>query len=211
MILIRNLSKSFDGRKIFNNFDLEIEKGEFIILKGRSGCGKTTLLNMIGGVESIDKGEIKVNNLDVSSKKDLRLLYRNTFGFLFQNFALIDNYTVKENLMVINPKFRNTIQVDEVLEMVGLKGLENRKVYSLSGGEQQRVAIARLMIKKCEVILADEPTGSLDRITSDGIIKLLKNLNNMGKTIVMVTHDTNIEGIGTKLIELGDIESEKKI
>lgn len=203
MITIEKINKSFDNRNIFNDFTINIKEGEFIILKGRSGCGKTTLLNMIGGIESLDSGKILVDGLDISVKKNLKSLYREVLGFLFQNFALIDNYTVEQNLNIINTKFRNDIEIKNILDMVDLSGFEDRKVYSLSGGEQQRVAIARLMIKKCKVILADEPTGSLDQLTSNSIIDLLKKLNNMGKTIVMVTHDPKLESIGTRLLEIG--------
>lgn len=133
-----------------------------MVISGESGCGKSTLLNMIGGIETPDKGSIIVNGL-MWQKRKKQKYFKEVVGFLFQNFALLENKTVKENLEIIKKSGRTDISINEALEKVGLQKVINKKVYQLSGGEQQRVALARLMLKKCSIVLADEPTGSLDK------------------------------------------------
>lgn len=192
MIEIKEISKAFGNHVIFKGLDLNIEKGEFVVFCGPSGCGKTTLLNIIGGLEKIDEGRLIVDGMDISGKRPKKDYYLTKVGFLFQNFAILENKTVKENIELVQNKARTGITVAEALEKVGLKDKENEKVYKLSGGEQQRVAVARLLFKKCDIILADEPTGSLDRANGDNILKLLHMLNDMGKTVVLVTHDDKI-------------------
>jgi len=157
---------------------------------------------MIGAIEKIDGGKILVDSVDISKRKHLLDYYRNTVGFLFQNFALVDNKTVKQNLEMVTKKYRNNITIEEVLKKVGLEAKLDETIYKLSGGEQQRVALARLMLKKCSIILADEPTGSLDRENADIVISILKELKNMGKTIIMVTHDKTLHQVGDRLINL---------
>lgn len=148
MIEIRNLCKSFGEHVIFDNFNAVIKDGEFVVFAGKSGCGKTTLLNIIGALEEPDSGSVLVNGLDVNQRKNQKNYFRNTVGFLFQNFALIENKTVKKNLKLVQKKQRTEITFNEALKEVGLEGKEDEMVYTLSGGEQQRVALARLMIKK---------------------------------------------------------------
>ncbi|MBC1422912.1 ATP-binding cassette domain-containing protein [Listeria seeligeri] len=202
MIEINNLSKKFDERIIFDNFSYSIKQGEFIIFSGASGSGKTTLLNMVGGIEQIDAGEISIDGLNLSKSKDIITIYREKIGFLFQNFALVENKTVEENIHMIDKKYRNDVTVASVLDTVGLSGYEKRKVFTLSGGEQQRVAIARLFMKKCTIVLADEPTGSLDRNNADIVMGHIMELNKLGKTILMVTHDEKLKQQGGRVIEL---------
>ena len=192
MISIKNLRKSYDDKVLFDNFDLEIPDGSFVVITGESGSGKSTLLNMIGGIEEPDRGSILVDGFDVSGKGSKRAYFRDVVGFLFQNFALLENKTVKENLDMIQNAGRSGVEIREALEKVGLTDVMNKKVYKLSGGEQQRVALARLMIKKCSLILADEPTGSLDRRNSDVVMSVLHDLNLKGKTVIVVTHDEEI-------------------
>ena len=202
MIEINSVSKSFDDKKVFENFSEKIEKGEFIIFSGESGCGKTTLLNMIGGIEKIDKGTITVDGIDISQRKNKLSYFQNKVGFLFQNFALVEEKTVEQNLTIV--RGAQTADILKVLERVGLKGYENKKVYKLSGGEQQRVALARLMLKSCDLILADEPTGSLDKKNAMLFMDILKELNKENKTIILVTHDEEIKKMGTRTITLGE-------
>lgn len=202
MIEINSVSKSFDDKKVFENFSEKIEKGEFIIFSGESGCGKTTLLNMIGGIEKIDKGTITVDGIDISQRKNKLSYFQNKVGFLFQNFALVEEKTVEQNLRIV--RGAQTTDILKVLERVGLKGYENKKVYKLSGGEQQRVALARLMLKSCDLILADEPTGSLDKKNAMLVMDILKELNKENKTIILVTHDEEIKKMGTRTITLGE-------
>lgn len=203
MIEIQNLTKSFGDRQLFNKFNLKIEKGEFVVFSGVSGCGKTTLLNMIGAIEAFDEGTITVDNLDVSKKTTTNKYFSDVAGFLFQNFVLIEDKTVEQNLNLIKKVNQSGVSITEALAKVGLKDKKDSKVYTLSGGEQQRVALARLMIKKCSLILADEPTGSLDRKNADIVIDVLKKLNKEeNKTIIIVTHDAKIKAEGERVIDL---------
>ena len=160
MITIENLCKAYNDKILFKNFHLEIPDSRFLVISGESGCGKSTLLNMIGGIETPDKGSIIVNGFDVAKKGKKQKYFKEVVGFLFQNFALLENKTVKENLEIIKKSGRTDISINEALEKVGLQKVINKKVYQLSGGEQQRVALARLMLKKCSIVLADEPTAS---------------------------------------------------
>ena len=175
MITIENLCKAYNDKILFKNFHLEIPDSRFLVISGESGCGKSTLLNMIGGIETPDKGSIIVNGFDVAKKGKKQKYFKEVVGFLFQNFALLENKTVKENL-----------------EKVGLQKVINKKVYQLSGGEQQRVALARLMLKKCSIVLADEPTGSLDKKNSEIVMNILHELSEQGKTVIVVTHSEEI-------------------
>ncbi len=192
MISIKNLRKSYDDKVLFDNFNLDIPDAGFVVITGSSGSGKSTLLNMIGGIEDPDGGTVTVDGFDVTGRRDKRKYFRDVVGFLFQNFALLENRTVKENLEMIEKAGRSGTEINEALEKVGLKDALNKKVYKLSGGEQQRVALARLMIKKCSLILADEPTGSLDKRNSDMVMEVLRDLNRRGKTVIIVTHDGDI-------------------
>lgn len=202
MITIKNLSKSFGEKKLFENYSLQINDGEFVIFTGVSGCGKTTLLNMIGSLESADSGEIEVDGMDITQKKNQREYLKRKVGFLFQNFALVDNKTVEDNLKLVKNDCRSGVSIEEALEMVGLSDKAKQKVYSLSGGEQQRAALARLIVKKCDCVLADEPTGSLDRKNADTVFSILEKINESGKTVIMVTHDESFREKGKRVIEL---------
>ena len=192
MIKIEHLCKSFGENTVFEDLCIEIKDGEFVIFAGVSGCGKTTLLHMIGGIEKIDSGNIIVDGLDISKEKRLNGYFKEKIGFLFQNFALVEQKSIQKNLEMVQKSARSSISIQEALERVGLAGKENICVYKLSGGEQQRVALARLMVKKCDIILADEPTGSLDSKNADSVMQFLHQLNDEGKTIIMVTHDEGI-------------------
>lgn len=202
MIEIKNLSKSFGEKKLFDNYSLQIDDGEFVIFTGVSGCGKTTLLNMIGSLEKADSGEITVDSMDITKKKNQREYLKRKVGFLFQNFALVDNKTVEDNLRLVKNDCRSGVSIEEALEMVGLSDKAKQKVYSLSGGEQQRAALARLIVKKCDCVLADEPTGSLDRKNADAVFSILEKINESGKTVIMVTHDESFKQKGKRVIEL---------
>ena len=192
MINITNLSKTFDEKVLFKNFNMEIPNGSFMVISGESGCGKSTLLNMIGGIELPDSGSIIINGIEVSKKGKKQMYFKEVVGFLFQNFALLENKTVKENLNIIKKDGRTNMSIQDVLMKVGLQDAIDKKVYKLSGGEQQRVALARLMLKKCSIILADEPTGSLDSKNTDIVMNVLHELNKQGKTVIIVTHNEKI-------------------
>jgi putative ABC transport system ATP-binding protein len=202
MIEIQKLSKSFGSKTLFQDFNLSIEQGEYVVFSGASGCGKTTLLNMIGSLEDYDSGHILVDGLDIGNRKNQQKYLREKVGFLFQNFALMEDKTVMENLEIVKKSNRFAVSIEEVLEKVGMEGSQSSKVYTLSGGEQQRIALARLMIKKCDLILCDEPTGSLDRDNGKKIMDLIGGMNQSGKTVILVTHDETYKSIGGRIVEL---------
>ena len=202
MIEIKKLNKSFGDKTLFQDFNESIKDGEFVIFSGKSGCGKTTLLNMIGALEKPDGGHILVGGKDIHARKNQAEYFKNIVGFLFQNFALVENKTVRKNLELVQKKQRTEITIEEALRRVGLLEKAETPVYQLSGGEQQRIALARLMVKKCEIILADEPTGSLDSQNADEVLKILKQMNRQGKTVILVTHDEKIINSGERVIRL---------
>ena len=189
MIEIKEVSKSFGDKVVFDGFSLTIEDGAFVVFAGNSGCGKTTLLNMIGALEKPDSGQIFVDGVDIYKIRRKEDYFTYKVGFLFQNFALVENKTVRKNLDYVQKKARTSISLDEALKSVGIEDKIDTLVYKLSGGEQQRVALARLMYKKCDIILADEPTGSLDTENAKMVLNFLHKLNDEGKTIILVTHD----------------------
>lgn len=202
MIRVEHLSKSFGKFKLFDDFSLEIADGEFVVIEGVSGCGKTTLLNILGSLEKFDSGRITVDGIDITQKKNQRRYLQEKVGFLFQNFALVESMTIEENLKLVKNNCRSDTSIDDALVSVGLQHKKNQKVYSLSGGEQQRAALARLMIKKCNCIFADEPTGSLDRKNADAVFEILEKINASGKTVIMVTHDETYQQKGKRVIQL---------
>lgn len=203
MIIFEKVSKAFGEHVLFRGLTFEIEDGEFVIFSGASGCGKTTLLNMIGGLEKLSGGTILVDGIDISKRSNQLEYFRSKVGFLFQNFALVENKTVRQNLDLVRKKNRSDVSIEQAVERVGLSDKLDAKVYTLSGGEQQRIALARLMVKKCDLILADEPTGSLDKANAEKIMQILKALNTeQGKTVIMVTHDEELKKQGSRVIEL---------
>lgn len=207
MVKINNLCKKFENKTIFSDFNLEISTGEFVALSGGSGSGKTTLINMIGGLETFDSGSIYIDDIEVKTGKKKISFFRNKVGFLFQNYGLIENKTVQQNLNIVKKSGRSGIKMEEALVSVGLEGYEKKQVYKLSGGEQQRVAIARLIMKKCDIILADEPTGSLDRKNAEAVVEILKKFSREKNiTIIMATHDEFIKSMADRVILIGEIK-----
>lgn len=202
MIKIEKINKAFGNHIIFENFSLEIKKNEFVVFTGPSGCGKTTLLNMIGGIEKVDSGKIIVDDFELTKFKNMQYYFQKYVGFLFQNFSLIENKTVEENLNLITKRSRSGISIEDALNKVGLKGKEKQKIFSMSGGEQQRVALARLMLKECCLILADEPTASLDKDNALMVMDILKSFTKLNKNIIMVTHNEKLIDSSMRKIEI---------
>ena len=202
MIIGENITNSFGNKILVKDFNFHIEGGEFVCFSGESGAGKTTLLNIIGLLEPIDSGKLLINGREYKTNKDKRKFYAEEVGFLFQNFALLENKTVEQNLKIVKAKGDLSYRIDESLKIVGLTDKMNNKVYTLSGGEQQRIALARLILKPCNIILADEPTGSLDKRNAELVIGLLKKINSMGKTVIIVSHDEYVKNSADRIIEL---------
>lgn len=211
IIKLSSITKAYGDKIVLQNFDMEVFPGEFIAITGSSGSGKSTLLNILGLIEPFDSGSYKILGLDnpkIDSTESIQLL-RNKISYLFQNFALINERSVSYNLEIAlhfskMSKARKRELIAQALQQVGLAGFENKKVYQLSGGEQQRVALARIILKPSEIILADEPTGSLDLGNRDNVMEILAQLNGEGKTVIVVTHDPNIEKCAKRIIRLSE-------
>lgn len=212
-ISLKNVNKSFGAHHVLNDVNIDINKGDFICIFGKSGGGKTTLLNILGTLETYDNGEMRsFEKLDpIKKKKECELLRRNNIAYLFQNFALVEKMTVEDNmkLAVKYNKAKNKKElIQNALDKMGVGDKLKFKVYELSGGEQQRVAIARNMVKPFDIMLADEPTGSLDDENKQMVMGTLLALNKEGKTIVVVSHDKDFKKIASKsyLISEGKLE-----
>lgn len=196
MLTIKNLTKKFENKTVFDHFNLTVEPGELVAITGPSGSGKSTLLNILGLIENFDQGDYLLfgeQNVKPNSKLAQQLI-RDKISYLFQNFALIEEETVEANLLLAVRYLKadqktKKATISSALQRVGLAGYEKSHIFELSGGQQQRVAVARAIIKPSELILADEPTGSLDLANRNEIMTLLKELNQQGKTIIVVTHD----------------------
>lgn len=209
IIQMSGLYKRFGSKSIFHDFNLEIKKGEMVAITGSSGCGKTTLLNMIGLIEPIDSGEYFLlgKKAPKCNTNNSNKVIRGNISYLFQNFALIDNFTVEENLMlalryVNKSREQKKRLINTALLKVDLKNYQKKRIFEISGGEQQRVALARAILKPSDIILADEPTGALDPINRDIVLKILRELNDFGKTIVIVTHDMTAANSCDRIIQL---------
>jgi putative ABC transport system ATP-binding protein len=207
---IKNVTKSFGQRIILDKFSLDIKKGEFLAMIGPSGCGKSTILNMIGLLEDFNEGKILLEGKELPriNGRQATQIRRNKINYLFQSYALVTDMTVLENLLLamhfmpISNK-EKVKQADQVLEQVGLLALRGEKVNVLSGGEQQRVAIARTVLKPGDLILADEPTGALDEVTAEKVFALIMNLSKgYGKTVIMVTHSRQLAERADRMVDL---------
>ena len=195
---IQGIQKSFgagDSRvDVLKGLDLDIERGEFCVLLGPSGSGKSTLLNIIGGIDSADEGNLVIDGerLADMSEKNLSLYRRKHLGYIFQMYNLIPNLTVRENIEVGAYLSDKPLDVDELLHTLGIYEHQRKLPNQLSGGEQQRTALARAIANNPPILICDEPTGNLDPETAYGIMKLLDDINKRGTTIVMATHARDI-------------------
>lgn len=207
---IKNLSKSYGEKKIIEDVNIEVMQGEFLAIVGESGSGKSTLLNIVGLLDSADSGSVvRVFGRPAPrpGSRDARLLLRNKLAYIFQNAALVDQDSVEDNLILAQhysrlPKKKRAVHRKSVLAQVGLGGREKQRVFQLSGGEQQRLAIACMQMHASELILADEPTGSLDPVNRDAVMSLLVGLSQKEKTLIVVTHDPLVASMADRVIEI---------
>lgn len=197
-----------DGRIVANDkISFEIEKGELAVMVGASGAGKSTVLNILGGMDKNDEGQVIVDGKDISTYDDYELTKyrRNDVGFVFQFYNLIPNLTALENVEMATEISADPLDAREVLKSVGLEARQDNFPSQLSGGEQQRVAIARALAKNPKLLLCDEPTGALDYKTGKAILKILQNTSrDMGSTVLIITHNAAIKPIADRVIELAD-------
>ena len=208
-----NLTKIYNNQvRALNGVSISIERGEFVAVMGSSGSGKSTLLHILGGVDRSTSGTVYIDGEDISAlkEKDLALFRRRKIGLVYQFFNLIPNLSVKKNILLpilLDKKNPDQNYFDEIVSVLGLKEKLNSFPSELSGGQQQRVAIARSLIYRPSILLADEPTGNLDRKNSDEIIGLLKLSNkNYKQTIIMITHDERIALEADRIIKIEDGE-----
>lgn len=191
--------------KATDGVTLEIEKGEFVVIVGPSGAGKTTVLNILGGMDTLTSGGVIVDDVDISkyTSKQLTTYRRHDIGFVFQFYNLVQNLTALENVELSIQICKDPLNPSEILEEVGLKDRQNNFPAGLSGGEQQRVAIARALAKNPKLLLCDEPTGALDYNTGKSILKLLQDTcQDKGMTVVVITHNLAIAPIADRVISI---------
>lgn len=204
-IEIKNLTKKYGKHVIFDNYDLTINDQSFFLIKGVSGSGKSTLLNIIAMLEPYDSGKVLYDGKEI---KKIREFYQNDVSYVFQNFALIENETVYNNFNIIIKikklkKAEKLKKFESALEAVGLdKKCLDQKVYELSGGEKQRVALAKIILKQSKLILADEPTASLDNINAEIVLDFFKKLHENKATIIVVSHSNIFDEIADEIINL---------
>lgn len=208
---IKGIKKSFgtgDSRvNVLKGLDLEIERGEFCVLLGPSGSGKSTLLNIIGGIDGADEGSITIDGeqLEDMTEKKLSLYRRKHLGYIFQMYNLIPNLTLRENIEIGAYLSNRPLDVDELMQTLGIYEHQNKLPNQLSGGQQQRTAIGRAIIKNPDILLCDEPTGALDYKTSKEILKLIETVNQkFGNTVILVTHNDAIRHMADQVIKLHD-------
>ncbi len=208
---LKDVRKSFgegDNRvEVLKGIDLQVSKGEFVVLLGPSGSGKSTLLNIIGGIDRADSGSITVDGAGISEmkEKELAAYRRRHLGYIFQMYNLIPNLTIRENIEVGAYLSGDPLGVDALMEVLGLTDQAKKLPSQLSGGQQQRTAIGRAVVKNPAILLCDEPTGALDYNTSKEILKLIETVNQKyGNTVVMVTHNEAIGQIADRVISLRD-------
>lgn len=211
MVTVENVKKYYVGSKALDGLSLSIEKGEFVFLIGKSGAGKTTLMNLLTKDQEPDEGSITVNGVKLAQLKSRHLYrYRRFLGIVFQDFRLMEDWNVYENVafaqrvIEVSPS-RIPGRVKEVLALVGLSGKERKYPRELSGGEKQRVAIARAIINQPFILLADEPTRNLDRRNSIEVMKLFEKINQSGTTVLVVTHNREVvNALGKRVVTMED-------
>ncbi len=208
---LKNIHKSYGEKdykvEVLKGIDLSVEKGEFVVLLGPSGSGKSTLLNIIGGIDEADEGQIIVEGkvLEDMSKAQMTRYRREHLGYIFQMYNLIPNLTVRENIETGAFLSKNPLDIDSLINVLGLKDHQNKLPNQLSGGQQQRTSIGRAIVKNPSILLCDEPTGALDYATSKEIMKLIETVNQTYyTTIIMVTHNDAFKDMADRVIRLRD-------
>ena len=207
-IVVENAAKSFNEHQLFSGLSFHVNSGQLTALTGPSGSGKSTLLNCIGLLERLDKGQIYVEDKKIArmNPESQRKFRRDTLGYMFQNYALVENATISENLEIaLSAKGRRAVaraDFEGALRRVGLAGRGKEHVYTLSGGEQQRVALARLIVKKPSIILADEPTGALDATNSQMVLGELERIAQEGAAVIIATHSKQVVDACSQVISL---------
>ena len=215
LIELKEISKTYGkgeaSVEALKSLELKVDEGEFVAIVGPSGSGKSTLLNIIGSLDRATAGEYLFNGVNISnfSQKDMATFRGEEIGFVFQNFNLLNDKTVVDNVMVplrFSKKLKGNKRdrAMELIERVGIKGQDSKRVNELSGGQQQRVAIARALVNSPRIILADEPTGALDKKTGESIMELLRELNKGGTTVIIITHDEKIAISSDRIIRIED-------
>ena len=214
-IEFKNVSKTYKMGEVeikaLDDINFTIEKGEFVVILGASGAGKTTILNLLGGMDTISGGTVEVDGKDISKADDKQLCEyrRHDIGFVFQFYNLVQNLTAFENVELARQICKNPLSGEDVLRMVGLENRQANFPSQLSGGEQQRVAIARAVAKNPKLLLCDEPTGALDYVTGKQVLKVLQDMSvEHNMTVVMITHNAALADMGQKIIKVrsGKIE-----
>ncbi len=206
MIKVKNVSKHFANETAIDYSDITFEKGKSYMLLGASGCGKSTLLNMIAGILSPESGSIEIAGEDMTGKsqKEKDKFRIQKIGYIFQDFKLIPEMTVMDNIAILRLEKVDISDADKVLDSLGILDKKNKKVKHLSGGEKQRVAIARAIVKRPEIILADEPTGNLNFAIGEAVIKQLIEVSR-GKTLIAVTHDERLGRYFDHIIDMNQV------
>lgn len=217
LLEVNNIRKVYTTRlstqstEALKNVNFSVDNGEYVAIMGESGSGKTTLLNILATFDKATSGSVLLNNLDLSKLKDKELadFRRDNLGFVFQDFNLLDNFSIKDNillpLVLANKKYKDMeLRLDKVTKPLGIDKLINKYPYEISGGQRQRVAVARAIITNPSLILADEPTGALDSKSTDQLLNVFDKLNEIGQTIIMVTHSVKTAARAKRVLFIKD-------
>lgn len=219
IIVVENVQKYYGNEearvKVLNNISISIKKGSICTIYGPSGSGKSTLLNIIGGLDTVNEGKVFCGDIEVTGlqQKEMEKFRRKKLGFVFQMYNLIPDLTVKENIEVSEYLAEYPLDIEEIIETLGLKGQVDKYPAQLSGGQQQRCAIGRALVKNPEILLCDEPTGALDMKMGMEILKIIEKINQKYETtVIMVTHNNAIKEMSNQVITIrdGEIISEEK-